>query len=245
MTTCLLTIDEDTAAAAATFDEVFLWTGENTSVYTGKLDPHLTTFGPVRSENIDFVRIALAVFSADRSVPRKARGSDWNARKFALTVEVNSPGKWQAQTDELARTVGFLTGDEWNFNFTQAAESTTTELELEESAPTATVLLSGGADSAAGALITALDLDSGATLQLVSHFSATSISPFQKDLVERIKKAAPDVTIIHRQANLNRRAKRLDGTNFKNETIKSLPITVVSRAGARGNRALGAAVAYP
>lgn len=44
-----------------------------------------------------------------------------------------------------------------------------------------------------------------------------SISPFQKDLVKRIKKAAPDITLIHRQTNLNRTAKRLDGTDFKSE----------------------------
>lgn len=88
---------------------------------------------------------------------------------------------------------------------------------MDEATPAATVLLSGGADSAAGALLTALDLAKGSTLQLVSHFSATSISPFQKDLVKRIKQAVPDITVVHRQTNLNRTAKRLDGTGFKSE----------------------------
>ncbi len=217
MTNCLLTIDEHAATNVSGFNEVFLWTRTTKSIYTGTLDPHLAAFGAVRQENIDFVRIALAVFSADRSVLRQARGSDWNDRDFALTVEVNDPSAWAEHADELAATVGFLTGDRWNFAFTQAAAKTVAELEWEGSTPTATALLSGGADSAAGALLAALELDKGSTLQLVSHFSATSISPFQKDLVQRLRKIAPDITLVHRQVNLNRSAKRLDGTNFRSE----------------------------
>lgn len=219
MTHFLLTIDEQIAAAATTYDEVFLWTRAAKSTFTGVLDPHLRSFGPVRQENIDFVRLALGVFSADRSVLRKSGGSDWNTREIELTVEVNKPTVWQPHADELARTIGFLTGDHWKFNFVQAAPDigVATEMELEEVTPAATVLLSGGADSAAGALLTALGVPKGSTLQLVSHFSANSISPFQKDLVKRIKEAAPEITIIHRQTNLNRSSKRLNGTSFRSE----------------------------
>lgn len=219
MTSFLLAIDERAAADAVTYDGVFLWTRAAKSTFTGALDPYLTTLGVVRPENVDFVRVALGVFSADRSVLRRARGSDWNAREIELTIEVGMPDVWQAVADELARTIGFLTGDHWTFRFAQAAVSTAAapQLELEEAAPAATVLLSGGADSAAGALLTALDLSKGSTLQLVSHFSASSISPVQKDLVKRIKKAAPEITVVHRQTNLNRTSKRLDGTSFRRE----------------------------
>ncbi|MDR6910647.1 7-cyano-7-deazaguanine synthase in queuosine biosynthesis [Rhodococcus fascians] len=217
MNNFLLTIDLNTANSASEFDEAFLWTRSTKSTFTGALDPHLTSFGPVRQENIDFVRIALAVFSADRSVRREARGADWNDRNFSVTVEVNKPEAWQKYADELAETIGFLTGDHWNFTFFQGAEAEAVELQLNEVTPSATVLLSGGADSAAGALLTALSLDKGTTLQLVSHFSATCISPFQKDLAKRIKAAAPDIIVIPRQTNLNRTTKRLNGTNFKSE----------------------------
>jgi 7-cyano-7-deazaguanine synthase in queuosine biosynthesis len=217
MTNLLFTIDENRAKSASGFDETFLWTRLGKSTFTGALDPHLTSFGPVRQENIDFVRIALAVFSADRSVHRRARGADWNAREFNLTVEVGNPAAWQKYATELAETVGFLTGDRWSFTFTQGDEAAAVGLELNEVTHSATVLLSGGADSAAGALLTALNLDKGATLQLISHFSATCISPFQKDLAKRIRAAAPDITVIPRQTNLNRTAKRLNGTSFKSE----------------------------
>lgn len=217
MTDFLLTIDEKTANSAVGYDEIFLWTRTGKSTFTGTLSPHLPSLGRVRQENIDFVRIALAIFSADRSVRRQARGSDWNDRDFRLTIEVGDPGAWQKYAGELAETVGFLTGDRWSFRFTQAAIAPAVELELDEVTPAATVLLSGGADSAAGALLTALSLDKGATLQLVSHFSATCISPFQRDLAKRIKAAAPDITIAPRQTNLNRTTKRLNATNFKSE----------------------------
>lgn len=238
MTHFLLTIDERVAAAdGGEFDEVLLWTRATKSTFTGTLDPHLADFGLVRTGNIDFVRLALAVFSADRSVPRQGRGSDWNSREIELTVEVSNQAAWQRHSEALARMVGFLTGDHWTFNFKEAAAdlATATELELDDPNPSATVLLSGGADSAAGALLTGLDLPKRSTLQLVSHFSATSTSPFQKGLVERIRAAAPDITVTHRQTNLNRTSKRLDGTAFRREPSsrsRSLLFLALGLAGA-------------
>ncbi|TCI97401.1 hypothetical protein [Aeromicrobium sp. IC_218] len=217
MTTFLLTTDEATADAGG-FDEVLLWSkSSSNSTFGGPLDEHLSSFGLVGAGNIDFVRLALGVFSADRSVRRQGGGSDWNARDIDLTVEVNNPDAWRAQAEELASVVGFLTGDRWTFRFAQAAPSAIEQLALEDPTPGRTVLLSGGADSAAGALTAALELAAGSTLQLVSHFSAPSISPFQKDLVARIRALAPGRPIVHRRVALNRNSKRLNGTAFPTE----------------------------
>jgi hypothetical protein len=217
VTDFLLTIDEEAAASASGFDEVFLWTRSAPSTFTGSLDPYLAAFGPVRPENVDFVRLALGVFSADRTVRRAYRGADWNARDISLTVEVGNPRTWQEQAAELAGVVGFLTGDRWSFSFTQAASKESDGQLPVDPPPAATVLLSGGADSAAGALVTALDLTEGSTLQLVSHFSANAMSPFQTDLVKRIEHLAPGRPIVHRQNNLNRHSKRPDGSRFPSE----------------------------
>ncbi|EYR65286.1 hypothetical protein N866_00500 [Actinotalea ferrariae CF5-4] len=217
MTSFLLTTDE-AAADAGGFDEILLWSGSSPrTTFIGPLDQHLSSFGPVRQENVDFARIALGVFAADRSVRRQGGGSDWNAREIDLTIEVGVPAAWTAQADQLSTAIGFLTGDRWTFRFMQAAPNPIDALPLKEPTPDRTVLLSGGADSAAGALIAALDLAPGATLQLVSHFSAPSISPFQRDLVRRIRALAPKRVIIHRRIALNRHSKRLDGTMFKRE----------------------------
>lgn len=235
----LLTLDEQAAATATGYDEVLLWTRSARSTFTGSLDPHLEMFGAVRPENVDFVRLALAVFSADRSVPRKGRGSDWNAREIDLTVDVGHPEPWREHAHELAGVVGFLTGDQWALSFAHAPANAAASLPADAAVPDATVLLSGGADSAAGALLVALDLAEGSTLQLVSHFSAPSVSPFQKDLVRRIRKLAPGITVLHRQTNLNRTARRLDGTRFTSEPSSrsrsllflSLGLAVAQRSG--------------
>lgn len=217
MTSFLLTLDESTADAGG-YDEVFLWSGSSPrSTFVGPLDPHLSAFGPVRQTNVDFVRLALAVFAADRSVRRQGGGSDWNQRDFEVTIEVGKPRAWQAHASDLSTAIGFLTGDRWDFKFKKATPNTVASLPVDDPAPDRTVLLSGGADSASGALLAALDLPEGSTLQLVSHFSAPSISPFQKQLVERIRVLAPGRTILHRRVSLNRHSKRLDGTRFKSE----------------------------
>jgi len=237
MTSFLLTTSE-TVAAAGGYDEIFLWSKSSAlSTFRSPLDEHLGTFGIVRQENIDLVRLALGVFSADRSVRRAGGGSDWNARDIELTVEVGEPHAWAAHAPELASVIGFLSGDRWTFHFTQAELPSVALMELDEPTPDRTVLLSGGADSAAGALTAALRLPAGSTLQLVSQFSATSISPFQKDLVARIRTLAPGRTICHRQIALNRNAKRIDGTNF--------PLEASSRSRSLLFLALGLAAAQP
>lgn len=191
MTSFLLSLDESTADAGG-YDETFLWSGSSPrSTFVGPLDPHLSAFGPVRQTNVDFVRLALAVFAADRSVRRQGGGSDWNQRDFEVTIEVGKPTAWRAHANDLSTAIGFLTGDRWTFKFQKAIPNPAASLPVDDPAPDRTVLLSGGADSASGALLAALDLPEGSTLQLVSHFSAPSISPFQKELVERIRVLAP------------------------------------------------------
>lgn len=219
MTRLLLSVDEQAAAAATDYDEVFFWSGDDQGTFSGSLDPHLAAFGPVGDLNIDFARLALGVFASDRSVLRRGGGSDWNARDLHLTVEVNNPGAWTGVRDLLASLVGFLTGDHWAFDFVQAAPAPAVPevLDLETDVPHRTVLLSGGADSAAGALMSALQLGQGERQLLVSHFSSTAISPFQKHLVEEINRLAPNQQSLHRQVNLNRRGSRLNGTKFRNE----------------------------
>jgi hypothetical protein len=174
MTSFLLTTSETTAAAGG-HNEIFLWNKSSAlSTFSGPLDQHLSSFGAVRQENVDLVRLALGVFSADRSVRRAGGGSAWNARDIELMVEMGNPQAWTAHAAELASVIGFLTGDRWTFHFTQTELPAPAQLELDEPTPDRTVLLSGGADSAAGALTAALELPAGSTLQLVTHFSGSS-----------------------------------------------------------------------
>lgn len=220
MTRLLLTISEADANAAlesSAFDEVFFWTRGGRSTFVGTIDPHLSTLGVVNPRNIDLVRIALAVLASDRSVLREGGGSSWNAREFDLTVQVTDPHAWAMQADRLGRIIGFLSGDRWTFRFTPAPPGGETTLPVDEQRHDRTVLLSGGADSAAGALVSALELGEGRSQSLVSHFSSTAISPVQQRVVKAIKGLAPGVQQAHRQFRLSRGSKRLDTTSFRDE----------------------------
>lgn len=240
MTSCLLAISEqdaDGALAAGSFDEVFLWSRLATSTFTGSLSPHLEHLGPINPRNVDLVRIALGVLAADRSVLREGGGSSWNTREFELTVQVHDPAVWTAVADDLARLVGFLSGDQWTFTFTQAPADTSEPLQIEEATYRRTVLLSGGADSAAGAMISALQLDDRSQA-LVSQYSSTALSPVQQDLVRAIEGHASKAAQIHHQFHLNRGSKRLDGTAYRDESstrsrsllFLSLGLAVAERA---------------
>lgn len=221
MSRLILTLSEERADAAladGTFDEVFLWTKSGRTTFTGSNGPFLSELGTVNPINVDLVRIALAVLASDRSILRERGGSSWNARDFDLTVEVSNPAVWAALVGELSALIGFLTGDRWAFTFTQAPGLAFPTLPIEGQHHGRTVLLSGGADSAVGALMSALDLGAGSSQALVSHFSFTAISPVQRDLVSAIEGLVPDQPQIHHQFHLSRGARRLDGTTFRNES---------------------------
>ncbi|QSZ50093.1 hypothetical protein [Arthrobacter sp. D5-1] len=220
MTRILLTISDANAEAAQQnggYDETFLWTRDGRSTFVGSVDPHLGGIGAVNPLNVDLVRIALAVFGADRSVRRKGGGSNWNARDFDITVEVNDPSTWTAHAQKLSQTVGFLSGDRWSFQFAQATAPEVAALPLDEQHFDRTVLLSGGADSAAGALLSAIELGEGKSHALVSQFSSTALSPVQQNIVSSIGELAPGVRQVHHQFRLHRGSKRLDGSTFRDE----------------------------
>jgi hypothetical protein len=242
MTRMLLAISEGDADAAlqgGVFDEVFLWTQSGRSTFTGSVDPHLSGLGAVNPRNVDLVRIALGVLAADRSVLREARGSNWNAREFDLAVQVDDPVVWTSHADQLARVVGFLSGDRWTFQFAPAPPQGEAALLIEERHHDRTVLLSGGADSAAGALLSAVSLGERRSQVLVSQYSSTAISPVQQGVVTAIGELLPGIQQVHRQFHLHRGSKRLDGTSFRSESstrsrsllFLALGLAVAERAG--------------
>jgi len=242
MSRLLLTLSETTADAAlqgGNFNEVFLWTHNGRTTFTGSVDPHLTNLGVVNPRNVDLVRIALGVLAADRSVLREGGGSSWNAREFELTVEVSDPNVWASHAEQLAGTVGFLSGDHWSFSFTRAPEAGEVGLPIDEQHHDRAVLLSGGADSAAGALLSAVELGKDLSQSLVSQYSSTAISPVQQRIVGAIAELAPGIQQVHHQFHLHRASKRLDGSSFRSETstrsrsllFLALGLAVAERAG--------------
>lgn len=196
----------------------FYWLTDQRSSFTSALDPGLGLLGAVPALNIDMVRIALTAFAADRTVLRKRAGSNWNQRVIELEVPVSSPVVWDGVADELARVMGFLSGDRWTLAFTQqhapAEAIVASDLPTH---PSRVVLLSGGADSAIGALYSRSLLAADEHHILLSHFSNTMLAPIQRHVVAEIERLVPGPTQQHVVVHLGRRGKRIDGSEYPTE----------------------------
>lgn len=196
----------------------FYWLTDGRSSFTPGTGPSLGTLGNVPTLNIDFARIALTAFAADRSVTREGGGSNWNQRNLELEVPVSDTAAWRDEADELARILGFLSGDRWTLSFVQE-QGPIKAVRLPEAAtpPTRVVLLSGGADSAVGGLYSRSLLSPNEHHILLSHFSNTMLAPIQRHVAEEITRLIPGPGQQHVTAHLGRRKKRLDGTSYPTE----------------------------
>lgn len=196
----------------------FYWLTDQRSSFTPGVGPSLGTFGDVPALSIDFARVALAAFAADRSVPREGGGSNWNQRELQLEIPVSDPAAWCGVADELARLLGFLSGDRWGLSFfEQQAPLEAMRLPDVSTTPTRVVLLSGGADSAIGGLYSRSLLAAGEEHTLLSHFSNTMLAPIQRHIAAEIERLIPGPSQQHVIVHLGRREKRMDGTTYPSE----------------------------
>lgn len=193
----------------------FYWPADGAGSFSTKLKPRFGALGPVTPLNADFARIAVMVYAADRSVVRAAGTVNWTARTYDLTIPVSDPDAWNAVRDRLVRTLAFLSGDTWELTFTKAPVPKETAVENQYPSAERVVLLSGGADSAAGALL-ARTLPEDHVL--MSHFGGNGIGPVQRRVAEAITDMLPDGSgQQHCQVGLSRMQYQPDGTKFANE----------------------------
>jgi len=124
-----------------------------------------------------FLLFALAVWAADKLVPRSPRPDAWTRD---LVLEIPATSNWAALVSRLALLMGFLTGDAWSI---QPRES---QVEIKFAGrwphpwqPTAAALFSGGLDSLTGAIDL---LEQGHRLVLVSHYDYGQLAATQQTL---------------------------------------------------------------
>lgn len=196
--------------------EAFYWTDDGNSSFLGSLGPSLGRLGAVPALNIDLVRVAVAVYAADRSTPRKFGGSDWNQREIGLTIPVSDASLWAESAAELEAMLAFLSGDVWSLGFNEQS-APAEEVRLPAAAAERVVLFSGGADSAIGALKSRRELSAGGHHILVSHYSASHIAPIQATLATKLGKLIPGPLQSHEVFHLARRAARIDESEYDSE----------------------------
>lgn len=213
---------EDPGGSGSDPRRSFFWTATESStidarlVSAGRIGPRLGHLGPVPDGNVDLARIAVAVFAADRSLPRAYGGSDWNRRPIHVTVPVLDPAPWAAAADELKAVIDLLSGDDWSFRF--VADHTPDEQTAKhDDHPQRVVLLSGGADSAIGALRSSVELPKAASHTLASHYTTNSMPALQSDIAGRIAALVPGAGQRHVKAKLSRVAKDASGAWFNDE----------------------------
>jgi 7-cyano-7-deazaguanine synthase in queuosine biosynthesis len=193
----------------------FYWPPAGGGSYVTTLTPRLGTLGPVSLLNADFVRLAVLVYSADRSVLRAVGTVNWTSRTYSLTVPVSDPAAWTTVSDRLTNLLWFLSGDTWTLVFTKARPPAEKVAPNQHPDAERVVLLSGGADSGCGALRARLDAPEHL---LFSHFGGNGVGPKQRDVAERIREAAPDgATQHHVQVGFRRSSAQPNGMKFKNE----------------------------
>jgi hypothetical protein len=121
---------------------------------------------------MDFLSIALAVTAADTFVQRKISEDGWS-RQFVLELPLCEPERWENVRNQLEKTLYFLSGDTWSFNFmnggmrppVQSKYHLREKIVILENLDCVT-LFSGGLDSAIGAIDILKD---GHSPLLVSH----------------------------------------------------------------------------
>ena len=193
----------------------FYWSSSTRDSFESTYGPHLVRLGPIAPPNIDFVRVAAAVFAADRSSPRKGGGSNWSRREIRLTVPVYSPDRWRPVSDDLTLLLGQLTGDSWRLEFISTKGP---EEPVAEFTPGAerVVLVSGGADSAIGVLKSRQSIGPGGHV-LVSHVGAKNLAPIQRNVVSSAKRLVPGTPQKHLQIGFRRKTHQFNGVAFQNE----------------------------
>ncbi|MGW4478040.1 7-cyano-7-deazaguanine synthase [Rhodococcus triatomae] len=182
-----------------------------------RLGPSLAALGPVPAANIDLVWLATLVYAADRSTPRQVGAVNWSRRDLALEVPVSDPRLWEPVRTKFENLLAFLSGDRWTLRFHTALAPAEETAEYGYRGTVRAVLLSGGADSAVGALLSRTELGAARQL-LVSHVGLTNIAQVQTSIAAQITKLIDGSATEHQQVHLSRRSKQYENTRFPNET---------------------------
>lgn len=124
------------------------------------------------SQVMDFLTIALAVTAADSFVRRSGTEDGWT-RLLSIHLPLHEPARWLTLKGDLERALHFLSGDMWNFEFTEGGYPPPQPYRQQDRFQLISLrrldcvcLFSGGLDSAIGAIDL---LAEGRSPLLVSH----------------------------------------------------------------------------
>ena len=185
-----------------------------------KVNLHLGDLSGPLADNIpdvltDMLEIAAYVYCADQFTTRGSElmtdmGADWR-RKFRFKVPVRCPEVWTRDDvrDALVETLGFLSEDEYVFDFVRASNLTGlqpylgfSDLSVQTVSPDEVILFSGGLDFLAGAVDELLGNQK--QVVLISHQSSTMIASKQNNLVARLRERTNSGQLFYVPVTINK-----------------------------------------
>lgn len=183
-------------------------------------DVHSKMFRSVPPKFHDLLEIAAYVYSADQVIKRGADdvdsfGDGWR-RDLHFVVPVRNPDFWSSPEvqDTLCSTLGFLSDDQYQFDFVQLEQDHQFQEYLEFNdtqqmygMPEQVVMFSGGLDSLAGAIDEVVNQKR--RVVLVTHKSTSKLNKRHKTLEDMLAEKAGDnvphrITVrVHKTKELN------------------------------------------
>lgn len=183
-------------------------------------DVHSKMFRGVPSKFHDLLEIATYVYSADQVIKRGADdvdsfGDGWR-RDLHFVVPVRNPDFWNSSEvqETLCSTLGFLSDDQYRFDFVQLEQDHQFQEYLEFNdtqqmygMPEQVVMFSGGLDSLAGAIDEVVNQKR--RVVLVTHKSTSKLNKRHKTLEDMLTEKAGDnrphrITVrVHKTKELN------------------------------------------
>jgi 7-cyano-7-deazaguanine synthase in queuosine biosynthesis len=146
---------------------------------------------------MDLLEISSYVYCADQSVRRGGKtwpqdGKKW-IRNFVFNIPVRNIDIWNKEDikEQLSETLGFLSDDNYEFNFRKCERDIPTEqyFDFDQGQPwfeaDSILLFSGGLDSTAGMIDETVNKNNNVVL--VSHRPAPQISKRQLELLKRFR----------------------------------------------------------
>lgn len=139
------------------------WNSHHTSTIGSPIINKIRDLGvKISDESFDFMTIAMAVTGADSFCLREESPNNW-ARILEIELPLINPALWSSVKEDLERILGFLTGDQWSFNFIEGGldspdpKSSVRSEEVKETIKqlkklNCVSLFSGGIDSIVGAI---------------------------------------------------------------------------------------------
>lgn len=143
---------------------------------------------------LDFLIVGSLVYVADKTIPRSTSFDFWT-REIEIEFPVGDPVLWSGVSDNLEKTLNFLTGDTWKLSFRKRNNNLFVQPSRERKRRplpqkleniVAVSSLSGGTDSLTGAL-DLLEKNNRGVVHLIGHYDAPGAKKAQQKLFEAIR----------------------------------------------------------